>query len=300
MKKIAYLKYLLVSVFIIIVIAVGNFYQSGTGKVLGTISNRSSSSLELIFFDVGQGDSSLIISPSGKKILIDGGPSRSIINNLDKHLSLNDRRIDYIILTHPHADHVSGLPEVINRYQVGEIIMTGAIHTAPDYLEFLSLIKEKNIPTLIIDKPQELLIDDMVFNFLEPSESFAEKRPANLNDSSIVFKLIYASTSVLYMGDFEDEESLLASSMINILKSDLIKIGHHGSTNANDKDFLEIVRPQYAVVSVGKDNSFGHPHYRTLYYLKQMETEIFRTDRSGDVIFIDNGRIIKPLTKSNK
>ncbi len=290
------LKYIIAVLALLVSFGIYYLQTPNTGKVLGQFINASSTDLRLMFFDVGQGDSSLIITPNEQKILVDGGPDRSLIGKLDGVLPLADRRIDYIILSHPHADHLTALPEVLRRYQVGAVIMTGAAHTAPDYLDFLRLIKEKNIPTKIIEQPQELVIDGIKLEFLEPTKSFFSARPENLNDSSIVFKLVYASTSALYLGDFENEESLVISSTVP-LKSDLIKIGHHGSTNANDQSFLAAVSPTYAVISVGKNNSYGHPHYRTLYYLKQLGAQILRTDERGDIFFTSNGQTLQSLTK---
>jgi competence protein ComEC len=206
-----------------------------------------------------------------------------VVNKLDENLSLIDRHLDYVLLTHPHADHVAGLTEVLRLYDIGQVIMTGAIHTAPDYLDFLNLIKEKSIPALIIESPQELEVDGTTLKFLAPLKSFSNQRLENLNNSSIVFKLVYGSSTALFTGDYEQEEQLLKNS--TDLSSQILKVGHHGSTNANDEAFLQAVRPQYAVISVGKNNSFGHPHYRTIYYLKQLGAEILRTDESGDVSF---------------
>lgn len=290
------LKYIIAVLALLVSLGVYYFQTQPTGLVLGQYLNTSSTELRLIFFAVGQGDSSLIITPGGQKILVDGGPDRSLISKLDGVLPLADRRIDYIILSHPHADHLTALPEVLRRYQIGEVIMNGTAHTAPDYLDFLRLIKEQNIPTKIIEQPQELVIDGIKFEFLEPTESFLATRPENLNDSSIVFKLIYASTSALYMGDFENEESLVINSTVP-LKADLLKIGHHGSTNANDQNFLAAVSPTYAVIPVGKNNSYGHPHYRTLYYLKQLGAQIFRTDQEGDLVFTSDGQTM--ILKTN-
>jgi beta-lactamase superfamily II metal-dependent hydrolase len=151
------------------------------------------------------------------------------------------------------------------------------------------LIKEKNIPVMIIDKPQDLAIGGINLNFLEPENSFFEARPDNLNNSSIVFKLNFVSTTALYTGDFENEEDLLLNSSTT-LTADVLKVGHHGSTNANSEGFIKAVDPEFAIISVGKDNKFGHPHYRTLHYLQESGAEIFRTDELGDVVIISDGQ----------
>ncbi|MFA6594531.1 MAG: MBL fold metallo-hydrolase [Candidatus Buchananbacteria bacterium] len=289
-KQIKYLIGIFVAVLLLIVV---NSYQRQPGAVLGTFSARSTSSLELIFFDVGQGDSSLIIAPDGEDILVDGGPDNGVLYGLGKYLPPTDRTIELVILSHPHSDHVAGLVEVLRRYRVEKIIMTGAGHVAPDYSEFLKLIEEKRIPVEIIDRPQEEIIGGLTLQFLTPENNLSGERPANLNNSSIVFKLVYGSTTALYTGDFENEESLLLQSRVK-LQSGVLKIGHHGSTNANSKGFLQAVAPAYAVVSVGADNQYGHPHYRTLYYLKELGTRVFRTDSDGDVRLLSDGQDFAP------
>jgi competence protein ComEC len=287
-------KKLLAAALIIVALAVIRFYQApgNSGAVLNAFdinATSTSNNLKLVFFDVGQGDSSLIITPDGEDILVDGGPDNKVVQKLGEYLPYSDRKIEYIILTHPHADHLTGLLEVLKRYEVGKIIMTRVVHTTNDYQEFLRLIKEKNIPVLIIDKQQGLAIGGINLDFLEPEKSFFEARPDNLNNSSIVFKLDFVSTTALYTGDFENEEDLLLYSLTT-LAANVLKVGHHGSTNANDEDFIKAVDPEFAIISVGKDNKFGHPHYRTLHYLQETGAEIFRTDESGDVVIISDGQ----------
>lgn len=287
-------KKLLTAALIIVALAVIRFYQApvNPGAVLNAFDINVTStpaSLKLVFFDVGQGDSSLIVAPNGEDILIDGGPDNKVVQKLGKYLPYSDRKIEYVILTHPHADHLTGLLEVLKRYEVGKIIMTGVVYTTADYQEFLRLIKEKNIPVVIIDKPQDLAIGGINLAFLEPEKSFFEARPDNLNNSSIVFKLSFVSSTALYAGDFENEESLLLQSRIR-LEADVLKVGHHGSTNANDEGFIKAVDPEFAIISVGKDNKFGHPHYRTLHYLQEAGAEIFRTDEAGDVVMASDGQ----------
>lgn len=279
----ALLKFLLaVSISTALSLAVYFFIDVKQPQVLGV---DASGGLRVEFFDVGQGDASMITAPTGEQILVDGGPDKSIINRLSSALPLSDRQIEYVILTHPHADHVSGLVEVSRRYEIGQVIMTEASHNASDYLEFLELIKEKNIPVLVIDKAQQLIIASTTFDFLAPTESFLIDRPENLNNTSIVFRVIYGSSSLLFMGDYENEE-MLAKSTTTTLKADIIKIGHHGSSNANDFSFLKAVLPRYAVVSLGAKNKFGHPHYRVIHSLQKLETQILRTDQSGNITFV--------------
>ncbi|MEK7653253.1 MAG: MBL fold metallo-hydrolase [Patescibacteria group bacterium] len=265
------------------------FYNSRQPQVLSDTASNPQPELKIYFFDVGQGDSELIRTAKGDDILVDGGPDNSVLEKLGKYLPLTDNDLELVILTHPHADHVTGLVEVLKRYRVEKVMMTGASHTAGDYIEFLNLIKEKNIPVEIVDGQKQIALDaSTTIEILWPLENIEGRRFDNLNNSSIVFRLSYVSSTALFMGDFEQEEKL-ASSSPELVKADLLKVGHHGSSNGNSQEFLAVVQPQYAVIEVGADNSYGLPSFRAIYYLEEMGVKIFRTDRNGDIVFESNG-----------
>jgi competence protein ComEC len=257
------------------------------------LSGYDSEVLKIVFFDVGQGDASLLILPSGEKILIDGGPDKKLLHKLPDQLPLFSKKLDYVILTHPHADHLASLSEILRRYEVGQVIITGVIHTTADYLEFLQVIKDKNIPVTFIEEPKEVVIGETILQFLTPPESLREKKIENLNNSSLVFRLTYKNNSALFMGDYEAEEELINDNIE--IESNIIKISHHGANNGNDPKFLQAVNAQYAVISVGKNNKFGHPSYRTLHELNQLKVEVLRTDESGDIIFVGDGETLSQL-----
>lgn len=205
---------------------------------------------------------------------------------MGENLPFYDKKIDAVILSHPHADHVSGLVEILRRYEVSKIYFSGVVHTAPEYVEFLNLINEKNIDVEIVKEEYEKKIEkDLIFEFIYPLEDFSGKVVSNLNNSSIVFRLVYVSSTALFTGDFENEEIFENSSKI---EADILKVGHHGSFNANAKNFLKAVSPVFAVISLGK-NSYGHPHYKTIYYLQQVGAKILRTDEDGDITFLSDG-----------
>jgi len=280
---------LIITIVIVFVSSIICYHYFANQKI--EFENSSTPQLSVTFFDVGQGDSALIVTPNNYQILVDGGPDNTIAAKLGAALPFFDRDLDLVILSHPHADHVSGLAEVLNRYKIKKIIMTGVVHTAPDYLDFLKLIKDKKIPVQIIDRPQDWSPEaGMSLSFLWPRESLAEKKIDSLNNSSIAFKLIYASTSFLFTGDLEDEEALSSTTEAQLLKSDVLKVGHHGSTNANSALFLQLVLPQYAVISVAADNDYGHPHYRTIYELQKIDARILRTDQEGNITIYSNGK----------
>jgi len=278
--------------FVVAALIAVRIYQAPvkSGAVLNAFDFATSTpaKLKLIFFDVGQGDASLIITPHGEDVLIDGGPNNTVVQKLGEYLPYTDRKIEYIILTHPHADHLDGLLETLNRYEVGEVIMTGVAYGTADYEKFRQEIERKNIQIKLIEWPQKILIDGITLNMLTPENFLNNKTIENLNNSSIVFRLEYVSTTALFMGDYENEESFLTGTSTP-LKSDILKTGHHGSTNANDRKFLASVAPKYAVISVGAKNSYGLPDYRTIFYLKQLDSQVLRTDESGDIGFASDG-----------
>ena len=249
--------------------------------------------LEVDFLDVGQGDAILIKSPFGQNILIDGGPDSKVIEGLGKNLPFWDKRIDLMVLTHPHDDHVTGLIEVIKRYSVKKILYTGVIHSAPNYLAWLAVIRERKIPLVIIDRPQKIVLgDDCYMEIIYPRKNFLAQETDNLNNSSIVARLVYGQTKFLLMGDaeIEVEKELLADGAD--LSAQVLKVGHHGSDTSSGEEFLKAVSPQIAVIQVGEDNDFGHPSLRILKRLERAGAEILRTDKNGTVSLISDGKEI--------
>lgn len=280
---------------------------------IGSITKISASpNLKIFYFDIGQGDSELIITPSGKTILIDGGPDDKILSKLGAILPIGQKKIDTMILTHPHADHLEGLIPVLRRYEVGEIYYTGVLHTTNDFLIWLKLIKEKQITMHLVNKQNVVDYEtDLKLNFLWPNKDLSssaktdvtdnalnpeyQKNNSSLNNTSIVFKMAYKNTSFLFVGDAEIpvEKELLKQNVD--LKADVLKVGHHGSHSSTSEEFLTKVSPKIAVISVGKNNDFGHPHLRTLRRLERHNVKIYRTDQGGDVEIESNGvdKIIK-------
>lgn len=249
--------------------------------------------LEVDFLDVGQGDAILIKSPFGQNILIDGGPDSSVIEELGKNLPFWDKRIDLMVLTHPHDDHVTGLIEVIKRYSVKKILYTGVVHDAPNYLAWLEEIRERKIPLIIIDRPQKIVLgDDCYLEIISPRKSLLGRETDNLNNSSIVAKLVYRQTKFLLAGDveIEVEKELLAGGVD--LTAQVLKTGHHGSDTSSSEGFLETVSPKIAIIEVGKDNDFGHPSLRILKRLERVGTKILRTDLDGTVKLVSDGEEI--------
>lgn len=252
-------------------------------------------SLEVDFLDVGQGDAILVKTPKGQNVLIDGGPDASVMAELSSHLPWYENTIDLVILSHPHDDHVGGLVPVFKKYEVKRVAYTGILHNSPAFLAWLKLIKEKHIPLTIIDKPQKISLDDETFlEILYPAKSLLGKEMDNLNNSSVVAKLSYKKTSFLLTGDLEEVAekemiSYFSDRQPDFFKADVLKAGHHGSVTSSSEGLLDRVKPTITVISVGKDNQFGHPSLRVLKRLEKRGIEVFRTDLAGTVVLKSDG-----------
>lgn len=257
------------------------------------LSLHKSDQLRVSLLDVGQGDSILIQTPYGQNVLIDGGPDDSVTYGLSRNMPWWDRTIDLMILTHPHDDHVSGLLDVIKRYNVKKIAYTGVVHSSPNYLAWLKLVQVKKIPIVIIDQPRKIVLgNDCYLDVLYPFDSLLNKEVENINNSSIAAKLVYKNVKFLLTGDIEKiiEEKLLASNVD--ISAHILKLAHHGSDTSSTEEFLKKVNPDIAIISVGKDNKFGHPNGRIINRLERMGKKFFRTDLDGEVGFVSDGVMI--------
>lgn len=261
--------------------------------------------LRVIFLDVGQGDASLVITPEGQTILVDGGPDDKILSQLGKFLPLSQKKIDVVILTHPHADHLDGLVEVLRRYEVGEVYYSGFLHTTGSFLEWLKMINDKNIQLVIVKEKKEIKIGEVGLEFLYPNHDFSglslkEAPKNNLNNTSVVFRLNYKQTQFLFVGDVEiPVEQELVGGQVD-LSATVLKVGHHGSNSSTSEEFLNLVSPQYAVISVGVGNDFGHPHLRTLRRLERHGIKFLRTDEDGNIEIISDGQAVKIKNPQSK
>lgn len=249
----------------------------------------TSNDINIYFLNVGQGDAELI-QKGDYQILIDGGPDGSVLAELGKIMPLTDRKIDEVILTHPHADHLTGLNEVMKRYEVGQIYASGSVTTSNQYLNFLNTVKEKNIPLSIPGVGQEqTLFDNAKMQFLWPGDKYKGISGENLNNTSEVIRFCFESHCAIFLGDLENDEQKLMFAELDKQKinytANLLKIAHHGSTNGTDQTILDHIKPSFSAIEVGADNQFGHPHAATLDLLKANNIQIFRTDRDGTIRF---------------
>ena len=245
-------------------------------------------SLNVFFMDVGQGDSELIILPGGVKVLIDGGPNKSVLFELDKVLQQMDRYIDLVVITHPQVDHFGGLYDVLERYRVGAVIATGRDGTGKAWQDFVELIKKKSIPVVIVGAKDYIRYRESSFTILSPGRELLNNK--ELNESSIVLGLESEGIKIMFTGDagFLVDNFLSDNYDINI---DVLKVAHHGSKYATGQRFLRKATPLISVIEVGK-NKFGHPTQKTLNRLKLIGSRIYRTDYNGTVhLKINNGII---------
>ncbi len=264
------------------------------------LAKTGGKSLEVNFLDIGQGDSILIKTPFGQNILIDGGPDNLIIRRLAENLPFWERTIDLMILTHPHDDHVGGLIEVLKRYRVKKILYTGVNHTSSSYLAWLSEIKEKKVPLVIVDRPQAInLGPNCYLQILFPQKNLSGQTVENLNNTSIIARLIYKEVKFLFTGDAEQEEENELLSTDADLSAQILKVGHHGSHTSSGERFLAAVRPQIAVIQVGAGNQFKFPSYRILKRLKKMGVKVYRTDWNGTIKIITNGQNFKVMVNNS-
>ncbi|MBM7615784.1 ComEC/Rec2 family competence protein [Alkaliphilus hydrothermalis] len=251
--------------------------------------------LAIHVLDVGQGDSILIITPNNKSILIDGGDEDYGEYVVDYLKRQNIKRIDWLVGTHPHSDHIGGLGTVISHLEIGEFYMPSTPHTSIVFEDLLRNVAEKKLKITggkagdVIDISKDLSI-----NLLGPLENYGD----DLNNWSIVLQLKYKEKSFIFMGDAEEqvEEDLLDAYPSHQLKSHFIKIGHHGSTTSTSPKFLDALAPDVAIITVGKDNAYGHPHKSILQRIYSYQVKLYRTDLQGSVVFYSDGQKIWSTT----
>lgn len=243
----------------------------------------SSDELVAHFIDVGQGDANLIELPNGETMLIDAGIQSSgddIVEYIEK---LGYDTIDYVIATHPHADHIGGMAEVIDAFNIETIYMPRAVSTSKTYENLLETIQDKGLSIKTGRTGVEVLNEENldIVMVAPNSEDYS-----NLNNYSIVLKITYGDVSFLYTGDAEEDN---LEEITSDIASDVLKVGHHGSDTSTSKDFLEKVQPKYAVISVGEGNSYGHPAASTIELLQEYTNNIYRTDLNGTIVISTDG-----------
>ncbi len=252
--------------------------------------------LEVIFFNVGQGDSIFIETPQLHQILIDGGPTSIILEKLGKAMPYWDRTIDLVILTHPEHDHYGGLIEVLKRYKVENVLWTGALKETAEFQEWQKLIQKEQAQIFIAQSGQKIILSGpacagrLTLDILHPWESFEGAAVKDVNNTSIVARLVYGDNSFFLTGDiYKSTERKILEKGIDI-DSDILKVSHHGSKTSSAPEFIAAVSPEIAVIQAGLGNAYGHPHSETLEILEKYDINILNTAKIGDIKIISNGK----------
>lgn len=266
-------------------------------KKLGLVFSPSvSDDLSVHFIDVGQGDC-IYISAGGENMLIDCGEA-SESDTVAAYLSdLGVERLDYVIATHPHSDHMGGMSQIVLNYDIGEFIMPHLadrdIPTTRYFEKFLDACETKNLQITEAQLGNVINIGDAEAEIIAPnSESYT-----NINNYSVCILLTHGSNSFLFTGDAEElaEKEMLESGKLEHVK--VYKAGHHGSDTSSSADFLKAISPEYAVIMCGAGNSYGHPHETTIDKLTHYVKQIYRTDLCGSIVFESDGTILKIRTE---
>lgn len=248
-----------------------------------------SGEVKISVLDVGQGDSILIKLPSDETVLIDAGPSDDIVDKLKEH---NVDKIDYVVITHAHSDHIGGMDAVINNFEVGNIYMSKASEKTDDAYNLFNAIKNKGLKMKAVNSGLHMIDNiDLKADFIAPANTDYGN---NLNNYSAVLYIIYGNRSFIFMGDAEAESESDIIKNYN-MNADFIKIGNHGSYKSTSEELLELLKPKYAVISVGADNDLGYPNDSTLSLLSDLD--VYRTDKNGEITVVSNGVDINITTE---
>ena len=251
-----------------------------------TVNFQINENIKIHFIDVGQGDSIFIELPNNETMLIDAGESskEEVVSEYINTLGYN--KINYVIGTHPHSDHIGGLAHIINSFNIEKIYMPKALSTSKTYENLLNTIY-KNKKNIITAKAGIKIIDEdnLKINILAPNNN----NYSNLNNYSVVIKINYKSKSFLFMGD---AEILSENEILTDVSADIIKIGHHGSDTSSSESFLSKVNPKYAIIMVGENNKYNHPNQTILDRLERNNIITYRTDLNGNIVITSDGNEI--------
>ncbi|MEK7065825.1 MAG: ComEC/Rec2 family competence protein [Patescibacteria group bacterium] len=281
-------------------LAIWGAFLIATLGVWGVIFRAERGVLTVAFLDIGQGDAIFIETPHGRQILIDGGKSSVVLPALGGVMPWYDRTIDIVLATHPDQDHAGGLPSVLLQYDVSFVVENGASHDTRAYEAFLRAAAQEESSGArrgIARRGQRIVLEENVFlDILFPDR---DPNGWDTNDGSIVTLLSYGQSTFLLTGDAPiGVEEYLVRAYGALLDADVLKLGHHGSKTSSSQIFLSAVSPEYAVVSAGRDNQYGHPHKEVTDRVKDMGVPTFSTAESGTVVFESDGGNIRVLGTS--
>lgn len=262
--------------------------------------------LRVSFLDVGQGDAILVQTPSGKQMLVDGGPTNIILSRLSKEMSYFDREIDVIVATHPDADHVTGLIPVLEKYKVDTIVLSSSDGSTQVFDDFNKQVADEKSVIQIAHTGDVIdFHDGVIVQILYPQKNYREKKN-DTNDASVSMVINYGEQSFLLTGDLPTakENKLFESGLTNLRprrestdsKIIVYKAGHHGSKTSSGEQLLSYIKPEYTIVSAGKNNKYGHPNVETIERLQKYTKEIISTIDRGSIYFVTDGRMMEVET----
>lgn len=290
----------LVFIFVLIYVIFGTDVIKDIKNNVASVSNVTNNSenvklqdnvnLEVYFLDVGQADS-ILIKLEDEYMLIDAGNNEDGVKLVNYFNELGIKEFKYVFGTHPHEDHIGGMDDIINNFKIDNYYMPDKITTTKTFEDVLDALINNNLQYTILEKGDEFNLSSANFKVI-----YAGDETNDINDSSIVLKLTYGNNSFLLTGDATSnvEKTLLNDN----IKSDVLKVAHHGSNYSSTDEFLDVVSPKYAVISVGKNNSYNHPSNSTLKKLNDRNIKLYRTDLDGTIKFTSDGENITITTIS--
>ena len=274
-----------------------------TGLILlGSIfTSLPDGKLHIVFCDVGQGDGAYVRFPDGRDMVVDGGPNDKILGCLGKYMPFWDREIDIVVLTHPQKDHMQGLLSILERYDVGYFVHSDIVNATEGFAKLRDILNTKKIAERLVTRGERIAIGEATLSVIWPSaDQIAMMNPelsnvlsassVDLNDGSVVFWLRHGSFDTLFTGDADNRVngSFIGSPLADD-SIELLKVPHHGSKTGMTEQFLAWLKPKMAIISVGK-NSYGHPTREVLELLARYNSVIHRTDESGDIEVVSDGK----------
>lgn len=265
-----------------------------TVLVFWFVFEKENQKAEVVFLNVGQGDSQLVVLPSDIQILIDGGPNSNISAKISKYIPFYDKDIELIILTHPHADHIRGLLQVFEDYNVKNFMFAGANYESKVYADFMTALEAEGSNVYLARAGDTISfvkhqvsgqnVQHLVLNILAPMRETFSRNFKSIHDSNIVSQLNLGHKKFLLTGDMEEDLELELIRSKAITDIDILKIGHHGSKTSTSPKLLQAARPEEAIIQVGR-NSYGHPTPLVLDRLTRFGVKIFRNDQLGDIVY---------------
>jgi competence protein ComEC len=263
--------------------------------VLSTESGSDEGLLTVAYLDVGQGDATFIESPSGTQVLIDGGKNGLVLRGLSKAMGFFDRTIDMVLISHPDLDHIGGLIDVFQKYEVETVVMTENISDTSAYELLQEKIATEGAEIILARRGQKFELGSGERGMTTLRILFPDRDPTNLesNTSSIVAELRYGESEFIFSGDSPQSiEEYLVSIDARTLQTDVLKVGHHGSKTSTAEIFVEAVSPALAIISAGKDNSYGHPHAEVTDRLTSYSIPYKNTADLGSIVLVSDGKEI--------